>query len=191
LLRCSASTGKLLDVNPVALRLTGFGRSEILEFPANYLFRSEQQGGRSRLRAAVSQTMIFHAKDGYLLRTSKDGVWIPVNLSISRLHVRPHPLALITVRDVRERREAELRLRRMEGELSRLTGSISACLWSAEVNEAGALAYRYWSPVVERITGRPPDFFLGGPAKWERVVHPEDRAAWKKSLARHRQCLPS
>jgi PAS domain-containing protein len=133
--------------------------------------------------------VVFHAKDGYLLRTTNDGVWIPVNVSVSRLHVRPHALALITVRDIRERREAELRLRRLEAELSRLTASISACLWSAETTGAGAWAYRYWSPVVERITGRPPDFFLSGPDKWEGVVHPEDRAGWKESLARHRQGL--
>jgi two-component system, cell cycle sensor histidine kinase and response regulator CckA len=184
------TSGRLLDVNPVALRLTGFNRSEILEFPASYLFRSEHQGGRTRLRGAVHQTMIFHAKDGYLLRTTNDGVWIPVNLSVSRLHVRPRALALITIRDIRERHEAELRLRRLEAELSRLTASISACLWSAETTGAGAWTYRYWSPVVERITGRPPDFFLSGPDKWESVVHPEDRAAWKETLARHRQGLP-
>ena len=175
--------GRLMDVNPVALRLSGFGRSEILKFPTSYLFRSEVRGGRDRLRSAVGKTMAFHGQDGFLLRTSKDGVWIPVNVSISRLHVRPRVLALITARDIRERREADRRLRQLEGELSRLTASISACLWSAEVDDAGRVAYRYWSPVVGRITGRPPEFFMGGPERWEGIVHPDDRAAWKKSLA--------
>jgi PAS domain S-box-containing protein len=141
------------------------------------------------LRAASGKTGIFHSRGGYLLRTSQDGIWVPVNLSVSRLHVRPKTLALITARDVREQREADRRLRNLEGELARLTSSISACLWSAEVDGGTRWEYRYWSPVVEKITGRPPAYFQPGPICWGGIVHHDDRAAWGEALARYRKGL--
>ena len=39
------SADRLLNVNPVALRLCGFSRTELLGLPVSYLFRSEFRGG--------------------------------------------------------------------------------------------------------------------------------------------------
>src|SRR5262245_18899913 len=91
-------TDRLIEVNPVALRLTGFARYEILTFPATYLFRFEASGGVQRLRGAFTKTMVFHSQDSFLLRT-KGNAWIPVNLTVSRLHVVPKTLGLIIARD--------------------------------------------------------------------------------------------
>jgi PAS domain S-box-containing protein len=110
-------TDKLLDVNAVAVRLSGFERLPLLQLPASYLFRCPGQGGKERLQAASQKTAFFHSQEGYLLRTSRDGVWVPVNLSVSRLHVKPKTLALITARDIREQRETFQRLKRLEAEL--------------------------------------------------------------------------
>ena len=173
---------QLLDVNPVAVRLSGFSREELLRMTAGSLFRSEFHGGRERLRQAAGKSGAFHSQEGYLLRTSRDEVWVAVNLSISRLHVRPRTLALITARDVTEQREADRRLRRLESELGRLTASIAACLWSADIDPRGQWRYRHWSPVVERVTGQPPAFFREGPRCWESIVYAEDRPAWAQSL---------
>src|SRR5919109_825079 len=68
--------------------------------------RFEPSGGLQRLRGAFAKTMVFHNQDGYLLRTKEDGVWVHVNLTVSRLHVPPRPLGLIIARDDRERRNA-------------------------------------------------------------------------------------
>ncbi len=105
---------QLLDVNAVAERLTGYPRRELLRLPATYLFRFGGQGGMQRLRRAAHKTEVFHAQDGFFLRTNRDGVWVPVNLTLSRLHVRPKTLGLITARDVSEQREAHARLEKAE-----------------------------------------------------------------------------
>ncbi len=105
---------QLLDVNAVAERLTGYPRRELLRLPATYLFRFGGQGGMQRLRRAAHKTEVFHAQDGFFLRTNRDGVWVPVNLTLSRLHVRPKTLGLITARDVSEQREAHDRLEKAE-----------------------------------------------------------------------------
>src|SRR5262249_38247954 len=145
-------------------KLSGFSRTELLGFPSSYLFRfgpgnqpGAQGAGKQRLRRAVSHTTVFHAQDGFFLRTSTDGVWVPVNLTITRLHVEPKTLALITARDVREAHEAHARLKKMEAELRRVLTAVSDCLWSAEWAPDGRWAYRYLSPVIENLTGRSPN----------------------------------
>ena len=94
---------RLLDVNPMAERLTGCSCHDLLQKPATYWFRfAGKNGSKDRLRQASSHTGVFHAQDGFVLPLAEDGVWIPVNLTVTRLHVKPKVLALLTVRDVRE-----------------------------------------------------------------------------------------
>src|SRR5437588_10265028 len=105
-------TEQLLDVNPMAQRLSGFSRAELLRMPVTYLFRSEVQGGLNRLRHAYKKTGIFHSQEGFLLRHQRGGVWVAVNLTVTRLHAEPKTLGLITARDVREQRELFSQLNR-------------------------------------------------------------------------------
>jgi two-component system, cell cycle sensor histidine kinase and response regulator CckA len=179
-------TDRLIEVNPVALKLSGFTRSEILQFSATYLFRFESAGGQQRLRGAFSKTTVFHSQDGFLLRT-KDDTWIPVNLTVSRLHVVPKTLGLIIARDDRERRQALTQARRVEAELRTVLGSSPAALWSAERSPGPDVTagwqFRYVSPLLARIAGRPFEYF-DHPFKWSEVIHPSDRETYRTSLRR-------
>src|SRR5438132_154499 len=80
----------------------GCARSELLRHPITYMFRSEIQGGLQRLRHAYKKTGVFHSQEGFLLRHQEEEVWIPVNLTVTRLHAEPKTLGLVTARDVRE-----------------------------------------------------------------------------------------
>jgi PAS domain S-box-containing protein len=111
-------TDFLVDVNPAALRLSGFSRQEILRYPATSLFRMEEGNDRQNLKAASRKTGVDVAHESFLLRTHQDGVWVPVSVRISRLHVRPRTLVLITARDERQQRETLTHLRLLEKELS-------------------------------------------------------------------------
>ena len=73
-----------------------------------------------------------------------------------------------------------------DAELHRLVASLPECLWSAEIGETGQWAYRYVSPRVVTITGRPPEFFLEGPERWGSIVHSEDQPIWESAVARLR-----
>jgi PAS domain S-box-containing protein len=179
-------TDQLLDVNPTAERLTGFASQELLQMPATYLFRTGVQGELRRLRHAAQKTLVFHSQEGFLLRNREDGVWVPVNLTVSRLHVQPKTLGLITARDVREQHETHAKLKAMETELRRVLASVSDCLWSAAIDGAGRWGYRYLSPVVEKITGRPAEYFLAGLSGWAGIVHPQDRLRWEQAIQRLR-----
>jgi PAS domain S-box-containing protein len=115
---------QLVNVNPMAQRLTGFARRDLLRMAVTYLFRSEAQGGVRRLRHAFRKTGLFHSQEGFFLRHQNDGVWVPVNLTINRLHARPRTLGLITARDVSERRRALAQARQAEDRLRTLMDHI-------------------------------------------------------------------
>lgn len=112
-------TDQLIDVNTMAERLTGFPRKQLLEQPTTYWIRfsGEERQGMHRLRQAASRSSIFFSQDGFYLRTNIDGVWVPVNLTIARLHVQPKTLALMTARDMREQRATRTQLKEKEAEL--------------------------------------------------------------------------
>ncbi len=87
-------------------------------------------------------------------------------------------------RDITDRKAAEDESRLRKEELQRLMDSISDYLWSAEVAVDGSFAYRYYSPVVERITGRPPEYFLESPERWLGTIHPLDRPLLAEAFQR-------
>ena len=77
-----------------------------------------------------------------------------------------------------------LNTRLRKEELQHLMASISDAVWSAVLFGDGSLVYRYLSPVIERIAGRPPEHFLGSAQHWLDGVHPADRTAVAEGLAR-------
>lgn len=183
-------TDQVLDVNPMAERLTGIPKAELLSKPSTHWFQFAGNN-QKRVRQASNVTTIFHGQDGFLLRTSKTDEWIPVNVTIARLHVRPKTLALITARDVREQQEAHAQVKRAEAELRRVLASVSDCLYSAAIDPAGQWSYRYLSPVIQKITGQPPEFFRrGGLQAWWNTLHQEDRPRFEKVLAKMRGGQP-
>src|SRR6516165_7069783 len=125
-------TEEICDVNPMAQRLSGFSRAELLHLQITYLFRSEIQGGLQRLRHAYKKTGVFHSQEGFLLRHHQEEAWIPVNLTITRLHGEVKTLGLVMARDIREHRKMYSELQRMDAELRRVLSCVSDCLWSAE-----------------------------------------------------------
>ncbi len=64
-------TDHLHAVSRMAVELTGYERDEMLSRPATYFFRFGGKGGQHRLRDAATRTGVFHAQDGFLLRTEQ------------------------------------------------------------------------------------------------------------------------
>jgi len=91
--------------------MTGLPRAELLVFPLDQLFWSADDTGLEHLGRALHTTQTFHSKEGYFLRGGTDGRWIPVNLTLTRLHTEKGRLGLVLARDISERVQAEERLR--------------------------------------------------------------------------------
>ncbi len=170
-------TDRLENVNEMALRLSGFGRGELMQLPATSLFRFQGKGGRTQLQRAANKSCIFHSREGYYLRTREDGVWLPVNLSIARLHLPDKTMALLTARDLSEQRAAETKLRESEERFQRFMDHNPAVAWMK--NEQGRYVY-YNRRYVDCFHVRP-DEWLGRtdfeiwPAEYARKYVEDDR----------------
>jgi two-component system NtrC family sensor kinase len=152
---------QLLAINATAERLTKLTRAELLKMPATYWFRFGSKGGKDRLREAAGKTGVFHSQEGYFLRTAEDGVWVPVNLTVSRLHVQPQTLALITARDMREQREAvraeiaerkqaEEKLKNLNAFLDSIVDNVPIMLF---VKDAEHLRFQLFNKAGEELLG--------------------------------------
>src|SRR5207248_964764 len=77
--------------------------------------------------------------------------------------------------------------RRAEAELRTVLTNSPAALWSAgRAPGPDVLAgwqFRYVSPLLARIAGRPPEF-LDHPLRWADAVHPADRDAYRAAVRR-------
>ena len=89
-----------------------------------------------------------------------------------------------SIEDVTDRKAAADELRLRKEELQRLMDSVSDYLWSAEVAVDGSFSYRYYSPVVERILGRPPEYLMESPQRWLDLLHPLDRPRLAETFRR-------
>ncbi|MCS7015254.1 MAG: PAS domain S-box protein [Gemmatales bacterium] len=178
-------TEQVQDINPFAQRLTGYTRRELRHALVTDLFRSDKPNGLQQLRRAYQKTGMFHSQEGFWIR-HRERVWVPVNLSVTRLHLEGRVLGLITARDVSEMHEARKQLEQREAELRQILNSVSDFLWSAEVSADGVLKIRYISPVVQKLTGRPPELFLSNHEAWHSIVHDEDKSLVAERCARVR-----
>lgn len=125
-------TEQILDVNPLAQRLSNFTRKELLTMEVSYLFHSDARGAMLRLRRAFKETQFFHSQEDFVLRHRQAGLWIPVNLTVVRLHVQPRTLGLITARDIREQREAYAQVRKAETWLRTVVSNSPGILYAMD-----------------------------------------------------------
>jgi PAS domain S-box-containing protein len=125
-------TERLLEVNPMAQRLSGHTRAQLLALSIVYLFRSEVRGGMNRLRQAFHKTGVFHSQEGFFLRHLKDETWVPANVSVTRLHAEPETLGLIMVRDISERRQALNQIKQAEERLRTVVSHSPVVLFAVD-----------------------------------------------------------
>src|SRR4051812_18534424 len=84
LLIVDPASGQVLEVNPPLLRLTRLRPAALLGQPVTELIRHEE--GQSDWLEAARVTRAYHGHDGFLLATDHPEVWLPISLSVSRLH---------------------------------------------------------------------------------------------------------
>jgi len=157
--------GVCLEANPSAARLFGARRDQLLgeaiqrfykrpsDFRsswADFLARKSQQGDAELLREDQSTSFVeFTAKADYL----------------PGRHV-------MILRDITQRRIAELALLESEGRFQQMASNIQEIFWMIDAGTKKAL---FVNQAYEKITGRSPQTLVENPTSYEELIHPEDR----------------
>ncbi|MDH3675847.1 MAG: PAS domain S-box protein, partial [Anaerolineae bacterium] len=87
------------------------------------------------------------------------------------------------LQEIKERTRVEKALRESEQELQMILTSITEYVWSADIVD-GQVQYRYYSPVVEQMTGYPPEYYMSGVEAWLKTIYPDDRPQAEFQVAR-------
>src|SRR5262245_23319577 len=99
-------SGRVVDLNPAAMRLSGLGRKAALGLQVGDLFTAARPEELRRLIDAFTRTGALLSSDDYHL-VRRGGERSPVNVTVSRIHTKPEPLGLAVARDISERRKAQ------------------------------------------------------------------------------------
>jgi PAS domain S-box-containing protein len=170
--------------------LFGYERSDLLGKPVEILIPEalrERHVEHCRDYMVNPRTRRTGHANVELLGRRKDGSEFPADISLSPSHRGDEFLVIAAVRDISEHKRAQEKLRRTTAELQRVITSVSDCVWSAETDEHGQWCCRYCSPVVEKITGHPREFYYGHPERWASAVHPDDKERVREAIERIRK----
>ncbi len=158
---------RVVDVNPTALRLTGFDWDYLCGLTLPDLFTSPDESGITRLIQAYRRTGFYHSQEGFFLGR-EDGEPIPVNVSVSRIHTSPEPLGLVVARDVSDRVRDQNALRESESRFRGLVETAKLLIWSATSD--GVI--RSLNPAFETVTGLLRADWIG--RHFQELIHPDD-----------------
>jgi PAS domain S-box-containing protein len=175
---------RYIEVNNAFERISGWQRNEVTGRTAGELgLWADPQAMECARQRLNAERRLRNVETLFRTRTGEQRIGL---LSAEIIEFAGEMCALAVLDDVTERKRAEEELKQSKEELQGVMASIPDYLWSVEVDSGGSWKYRYHSSVVERITGRPPEFYLRGPDAWLSTVHPEDRPQMQRAFERIR-----
>jgi len=167
-----ASDGGFIDVNDGFTQITGYTHEETVTNSSIGLDLWVNMEDRKRVlsdliggRNVVGRDFLFRKKDGVIM----SGLF-----SARIILLNKEPCILSSISDITDRKRAEEELR--ESELRFRTMADWTYDWEYWIDHQRNVVYM--SPSVERITGYPAKDFIADRDLIDRIVHPDDRAAW-------------
>ncbi len=167
--------GHVIFWSPSASRMFGWTESEVLGRFLPIVPEDSRQEVYDRIQRDLKGESIG-ALDVRRLR--KDGSLVDISLWSAPLRDSTGEVIGILglYADITARKQGEEALQKSRAELQEVLAAVSDYIWSGQIDSDGRFCYRYNSPSVERILGRPAEFFRAGPGRWLSIVHPEDRS---------------
>ena len=163
--------GVIQTWNNAAQRMFGYTEEEAIGQPITIIGAPELYKGEEHIRRRLAAgERIAHYET---VRVSKAGKRIDVSLTISPIKDEEGRIigASKILRDITERRRAEVALRESEERLrlAQWAARIGTFEWNIRTG------VNTWTPELEAIYGLPPGGFGGTLSAFENLVHPDDR----------------
>jgi PAS domain S-box-containing protein len=170
------AAGRVVDFNAAAERTFGYDRAEArgktvaeLIIPPD-LREAHERAFARHLTTGVATIL---GKRLELRAMRRDGTEIPVELTITRSDFEAEPLFIAFLRDLSGMHAAQAALEHAERRFRDLVEQVPTVTYVCDFDEA--LAIRYISPQIERLTGYAPELWTSDPAFWKELIHPDDR----------------
>jgi len=178
-----SAEGKIRDANPAATRMFGWSREELLarrvwEINALYTEADWPQLHQSLVaRGSLTRESLHRRKDGSVFE---------VEVSSNLFRHDGHDYHVTTIRDISERKQAEISLRDSEERFRTLATNAPVGIFQTDAEGRCIYVNATWC----RLAGIRPQEALGD--GWQTVIHPEDRARvgrhWSDCFARAESC---
>ena len=167
------TNGVIEEVNKIAVALFGYNAEELIGEKVEILipdrFRNHHEQLRDGAFDQLKRRPMLDAME--LIAQTKDGSELPVEISLSYTLRDGNRYAITTLRDIRERKEAQNILSRNQDVMKKaqLIAHFGSWEWDIQTN---ALA---WSDEVYRIFGLHPQQFKASYEALIERIHPDDK----------------
>lgn len=180
--------GRIVDFNPAAERMFGHDREDVAGEPlADVLIppelRPRHRAGFARFLETGQRTILGKHLEVEALRA--DGERFPIELTVTQVPIPGTTLFTGFIRDLTERRNAELQLREAEQRYRTLVENLPAATYVDLADEVSTTLYV--SPQIESIWGYTQQEWTGDPGIWIDNLHPDDRDRILEAVARHNE----
>ncbi len=179
--------GRVREFNPAAEEIFGYSRADAVGRELADLIVPPAE--RDAYRRGLARWTAEGATDdaGELLDTRVEmtalnarGEEFPVDIAICRLAVDGPPLFMAWIRDIREHKLGEERLRAAEQRYRTLVEQLPLVIYVDAIDAVSSNLYT--SPQVEPLLGYAPEEWQDDPGLFVRILHPDDR---ERVLAAH------
>jgi PAS domain S-box-containing protein len=173
------SAGRVEWVNQAFMQMTGYTAAEVIGHTPGVLLKSgsHDQAFYQQMWETILSGNVWR---GDVVNRRKDGSVYDEMLSIAPVIDSDGLIRnfVATKQDITERKRFEQRLLQSEQRLDLALGSSDLGTWDLDIPSGNALADARWY----EITGYSRDDKLNNLTEWEKLIHPDDRAATRAQL---------
>lgn len=165
--------GKLVFVNPTALKLLGTRNSKlVLGQPLQKFWLEDYKALiQSQFKQASQNNGILDPVEHQLIRV--DGHRIQMASTFTPVIYEGEPAIMTTGIDITERKQAEQALRESEARYKQLLGSVTDYIYTVRVKHGKAIATEHGHGCIA-VTGYSPEEYQADPQLWYEIVYSED-----------------